>query len=202
MDFWHGFWVVTLVHLAAAATPGPDFVMVTQQTLTRGKRAGLWCALGIALGLAVHIVYSALGLAAVVAHSAQLLGAVKLLGGLYLIYLGVKGLRTKPYPATFETMDTRRGSLSGGFLCNVLNPKAPLYFVALFTVVIKPDIPLLYIVFYGVWMMVLQFLWFAAVAFFLSVPRIQRTFQHMGHWLDRILGGVLIGLGIRVLGSR
>ena len=64
MEILHGLVVITFVHLLAAASPGPDFVLVTQQTLNHGKRIGLLCSLGIALGLSIHIVYSALGLSA------------------------------------------------------------------------------------------------------------------------------------------
>ncbi len=95
MDTVHGLLVLTVVHTLAAASPGPDFVFVSQQTLTGGKRTGLLCSLGIALGLSVHIAYSVFGLATIVAHSAELLSWVKILGGSYLIYLGLKGLRAK-----------------------------------------------------------------------------------------------------------
>ena len=63
MDFFQGLMLLTVVHLLAAASPGPDFVMVTQQTLTNGRNAGLLVSFGIALGLSVHILYSSLGLA-------------------------------------------------------------------------------------------------------------------------------------------
>ena len=85
MEFWHGFLLITSVHLLAAASPGPDFVLVSQQTLAKGRRTGLICSFGITLGLAVHIIYSVLGLATVIAHSQPLLTAIKWLGGSYLI---------------------------------------------------------------------------------------------------------------------
>src|SRR4029079_11865660 len=94
MDFWHGFAVLTAVHLLAAASPGPDFAYVTRQSLVHGRRAGLLASLGIALGLSIHLVYSAAGLAAVIAHSAQWMTAIKLVGGVYLLYLGWQGLRS------------------------------------------------------------------------------------------------------------
>lgn len=96
MEFWHGFLLITSVHLLAAASPGPDFVLVSQQTLAKGRRTGLICSLGITLGLAVHIIYSVLGLATVIAHSQPLLTAIKWLGGAYLIYLGWQGIQAKP----------------------------------------------------------------------------------------------------------
>lgn len=84
MDFWHGFWIITGVHFLACMSPGPDFVLVSQQSLGRGRAAGLLTALGIALGFGVHIVYSVFGLVTLVAQSAPLLTAVKIIGGLYL----------------------------------------------------------------------------------------------------------------------
>ena len=55
MDLYQGLLLITSIHLLAAAAPGPDFVLVTQQTLSNGKRAGLLCSLGIAAGLSIHI---------------------------------------------------------------------------------------------------------------------------------------------------
>ena len=66
MDLWQGLLLISSIHLLAAASPGPDFVMVSQQTLSNGRKAGFLCSLGIALGLSVHILYSSFGLAAVI----------------------------------------------------------------------------------------------------------------------------------------
>ena len=168
MEFWHGFLLITSVHLLAAASPGPDFVLVSRETLTKGRRTGLICSLGITLGLAVHIIYSVLGLAAVIAHSQPLLTAIKWLGGAYLIYLGWQGIGAKPKQpvetTTFTNNDNSNSNsnvtdktessfatLRRGFFCNVFNPKAPVYFVAIFTLVLSPDIPLWQLSIYGVW---------------------------------------------------
>ena len=94
-ELTQGLLIITAVHLLAAASPGPDFVLVSQQTLSNGRRAGLLCSLGIALGLSVHILYSALGLAALIASPTSALWVVKLLGGSHLIYLGLSSLISK-----------------------------------------------------------------------------------------------------------
>ncbi len=207
MTFWQGFLLITTVHLLAAASPGPDFVLVSQHTLKYGRKAGLWCSLGIALGLSVHIIYSILGLATVVANSTTLLWWIKLLGGCYLIYLGLAGLRSK---AKAINLQANRGhsvslsvkkSLSMGFACNVLNPKAPIYFIAVFTVVLSPDLPWYQLAIYGVWMMLLQWCWFAFVTALLSLPVLNQRFQAIGHWIDRVFGAAMIILGIKVLRS-
>jgi len=203
----HGLLVLTVVHTLAAASPGPDFVFVSQQTIANGKRTGLLCSLGIALGLSVHIAYSAFGLAAIVAHSSDLLWWVKLLGGSYLIYLGVKGLRAKasagrmvegmqgPPASAFKT-------IGAGFLCNALNPKAPIYFLSLFTLVLSPDMPFYQIAIFGLWIMLIQLCWFSFVVTVLSIPTVNRRFQRAGHWIDRLLGGAMVLLGLKVLLSR
>ncbi|MGP4715705.1 LysE family translocator [Psychrobacter sp. T6-6] len=231
MEFWHGFLLITSVHLLAAASPGPDFVLVSQQTLAKGRRTGLICSLGITLGLSVHIIYSVLGLATVIAHSQPLLTAIKWLGGGYLIYLGWQGIQAKPKkPAELATSTTQENApidhlqakqnasthtksinseslnaesavaiLRRGFFCNVFNPKAPVYFVAIFTLVLSPDIPLWQLAIYGVWMMVLQMAWFSTVVILLSIPAIHRRFQRFEHWIDRVLGSAMIVLGLNLI---
>ena len=221
MEFWHGFLLITSVHLLAAASPGPDFVLVSQQTLAKGRRTGLICSLGITLGLAVHIIYSVLGLATVIAHSQPLLTAIKWLGGSYLIYLGWQGIQAKAKKpadltvainsdvidsdtdisikkASIDTSSTA-SILRRGFFCNVFNPKAPVYFVAIFTLVLSPDIPLWQLAIYGVWMMVLQMAWFSTVVMLLSIPAIHRRFQRFEHWIDRVLGTAMIILGLNLI---
>ena len=86
-----------------------------------------------------------------------------------------------------------------GFLCNGLNPKAPIYFLSLFTVVLSPSMPLPTIVIYGVWIMVLQLLWFLALTLFFTHTSIRTRFLAIGHWIDRAFGVAMIALGIRVL---
>ncbi len=236
MEFWHGFLLITSVHLLAAASPGPDFVLVSQQTLANGRRTGLICSLGITLGLSIHIIYSVLGLATLIAHSQPLLTAIKWLGGSYLIYLGWQGIQVKPkkpldsansadstdsvvsvsqaapteqdQPLYNKSISNKKPSshtestsaiLRRGFFCNVFNPKAPVYFVAIFTLVLSPDIPLWQLAIYGVWMMVLQLVWFSTVVMLLSIPAVHRRFQRFEHWIDRVLGTAMIILGLNLI---
>jgi threonine efflux protein len=190
MDFWHGFAVLTVVHLLAAASPGPDFAYVTRQSLVHGRQAGLWASLGIALGLSIHIVYSAAGL--------------KLLGAGYLLWLGYKGLRAG---AGAPTGDAAAPALpaspwrqvAGGFLCNALNPKAPIYFLALFTVVLSPRLPVPTLIAYGAWIMVLQWLWFSLVALVFAHRHVRDRLLAVRHWIDRAFGAAMVALGLRVL---
>jgi threonine/homoserine/homoserine lactone efflux protein len=117
----------------AAASPGPDFALVTRQSLLHGRTAGvltsLGISLGISLGLAIHILYAAGGLAVVVAHSVEWMVVVKLAGGSYLIYLGIKGLRAKHRSADdnqeiqLTTNNSAFRIFSTGFFYNALTLK-------------------------------------------------------------------------------
>jgi threonine efflux protein len=207
MDLYQGLLLITSIHLLAAATPGPDFVLVSQQTLSNGKRVGLLCSLGIALGLSVHILYSSLGLAAIIASSSSALWGIKILGGGYLIYLGISSLNARTRIAETGTIEVvvERSTLKIiglGFLCNALNPKAPIYFVSLFTIVLSQDTPAQHLLIYGLWMIALQLAWFSLLSLLLSRPSVTQKFQRMGHWIDRIAGGAMLLLGIKVLVTR
>ena len=207
MGFWQGFFIVTVVHLLAAASPGPDFALVTRQSLLHGRKAGIFASLGISLGLSIHILYSTAGLAAVIAHSAEWMNLVKIAGGSYLIFLGINGLRARQRNEVFQQakQTTSNGPsirhLTAGFFCNALNPKAPIYFLSLFTVVLSPNMPLPTLAVYGCWIMVLQMIWFTSLTYFLTDERIRSRLLPAGHWIDRTFGLVMVTLGIKVLTS-
>lgn len=207
VDFLQGFLTITAIHILAAASPGPDFVMVSQQSLTNGRRAGILCSLGIALGLSVHILYSSIGMAALVSESSYVLSSLKLLAAFYLIYLGVKGLRSQPdTAASADLTGAKRLSswklISLGFICNALNPKAPLYFLSVFTLVLSPDMPMYQLFLMGGWMMVVQFGWFSLVALLLSKSSVKNKFHAIGHWVNRAMGSVMLVFGLRLLISK
>ena len=208
MEFWHGFITLTIIHLLAAASPGPDFALVSRQALLQGRRAGLWVSLGIALGLGIHIAYSAAGLATLIAHSTMWMSAIKLIGGSYLLYLGYQGIRAKAQSGVLTNepaviMDVAAHRLVGkGFLCNALNPKAPIYFLSLFTIVLSPNLPASTLIVYGVWIMLLQLFWFSLITLFFSQPTIRRRFLAISHWIDRVFGVAMVGLGLKVLLSK
>lgn len=141
----------------------------------------------------------------VIANATWLLTTIKIIGSAYLIWLGYQGIRAKAKNEVVEIQklelapQSHLKTLYKGFLCNVLNPKAPIYLVSVFTLVLSPDMPLWQLSAYGVWMMFLLFMWFATVAFLLSIPKINRQFQKAGHWIDRVLGGAMVALGVKVI---
>lgn len=194
---------VTLIHLLAVVSPGPDFIMAVRNSLIYSRRTGIWTAVGFGCGIAVHISYSLAGLALVISRSILLFNAIKLLGAAYLVYIGVRSIFSKA--SAIEVGDPNRmadiGALAGlriGFLTNVLNPKATLFFLSLFTLVISPDTPLPVLGVLSAIMIGNTVLWFSLVSIFLSQKRIRATFERFQGHFNKSLGVLLIALGIKV----
>lgn len=201
--YWAEFLTVALIHLLAVASPGPDFAVVVRESVTHGRRAGTWTAFGVGTAIFLHVGYSLLGIGLIVSQSIMLFNALKWLAAAYLIYIGFKALRAKP-AADGEALQvstverTPRAAFVAGFMTNGLNPKATLFFLSLFTVVINPHTPLLVQAGYGVYLAIATGLWFCLVAALFSQARVRAGFARMGHWFDRTMGAVLIALGVKI----
>jgi RhtB (resistance to homoserine/threonine) family protein len=202
--YWTEFFTVALIHLLAVASPGPDFAVVVRESVTQGRRIGLFTAVGVGCGILVHVAYSLLGIGLIVSQSIMLFNALKWLAAGYLLYIGYKALRSKPSSQSAEQMAsaplarTGHAAFSIGFVTNGLNPKATLFFLSLFTVVIDPHTPLLIQAAYGAYLAVATGLWFCLVALLFSQARVRAGFTRLGHWFDRAMGAILIALGIKL----
>ena len=202
--YWTEFLTVALIHLLAVASPGPDFAIVVRESVAHGRRAGTWTALGVGAGIFVHVAYSLLGIGLIVSQSIMLFNALKWAAAAYLLYIGIKALRARPAdPVAAEAAlmageRSPRGAFVTGFVTNGLNPKATLFFLSLFTVVIDPHTPLTVQAGYGVYLACATAAWFSLVALLFSQRRVRAGFARMGHWFDRLMGAVLVGLGIKL----
>ncbi|MES3005342.1 MAG: LysE family transporter [Patescibacteria group bacterium] len=200
------FLTVAVVHLFAVMSPGPDFAMVTRNSLIYSRKIGIYTSVGIALGIMVHVAYSLIGIGFIISQSVLLFNLIKWIGALYLIYIGYKSLRVKPSllveaKATNSIRDKqigRKEAIKIGFLTNALNPKATMFFLALFTQVIDPVTPKNIQFLYGIEMMVITFVWFALISLMFSNKHIKMRIGKVQHYVERVTGAVLIALGIKV----
>ncbi|MEK7084113.1 MAG: LysE family transporter [Patescibacteria group bacterium] len=191
------------IHMLGVISPGSDFVMVSRNALVYSRRTGVYSALGIACGLVVHITYLLIGIGVIIAQSILLFNTIKYIGAGYLIYIGIKSLRAKPQEIQRDTVETKKEltkwqAVRMGFLTNLFNPKATLWFLGLFTQVIDPTTPIVVQSIYGVTMIATAFAWFTLVAMVLSHQSIKVRFVKIGHWIDRTMGAILIALGIKI----
>ena len=107
MTFWTGWLTVFIVGLVAVVTPGPDFALTLRSSLAYSRRAGVYTAVGIGIGNAIHATYCLIGIGALISQSILLFNGLKLIGAGYLIYLGLKSLQAKPIQAK-SLQDNRR----------------------------------------------------------------------------------------------
>jgi RhtB (resistance to homoserine/threonine) family protein len=193
--------VDVLPFLAVAAvvvvTPGVDMALVTRNAIGSGRRAALATATGINVGIAFWSLAAALGLAAVVAASAEAFTAVKLVGAAYLVWLGIQALRSRgERPAAAAT--GTRGAFRQGLVSNLLNPKIAVFFTSLLPQFVGPDAGVAGLLLLGALFNAMGVAWLCAYGLLVARgrdvfarPRVRRT-------IDRVSGAVLVGLGVRL----
>lgn len=150
-QYLNEFLALATIHFLAVVAPGPDFAVTIRQSVRYGRLIGLLTALGIGAGISVHVLYTLLGVGALMHSAPWLLNIAKLVGGAYIFYLGIQLLRSRaPSSETLEqtltcAMPPQQRPLKAfmiGFLTNATNPKATLFFLAIFTTVISATTPL------------------------------------------------------------
>lgn len=195
------------VFLLALVSPGPDFAVIVKHSLTRGRRAGLLCAAGVTLANSLHILVANLGVGALIASSPYVYAGLVWAAAAYLGYLGLRLLFTRrtargtgphdePLPRAEET--ALRSPLLEGFLVNALNAKAILFWVSLFAVVLRGELPAAVRAGFVATMILTLLGWFSLVAQVLSRPRARAFFFKHEVGFNRLMGLLLIVLAIRV----
>lgn len=197
--------VLAFIGIAALLTvlPGADMALVAKVTLLDGRRAAFFTSLGICAGLPVHAIASALGLSVILATSADAFTAVKFAGAAYLAYLGVRTIRDSMRPVAdprVVTAGRARGSAAAfgqGWLSNVLNPKVALFYLTFLPQFISPGDSVLAksLLLAGIHA-VLGLVWLPLYAY--AIDRIAAVMRGARHWLERLSGAALIGLGLRL----
>ena len=134
---------VFAIFIPALILPGPDFVAVVRSSMTYGTRAGLLTTLGVSMGLCLYATLSLLGLSAILVQYQWLAWAVRLLGGAYLIWLGIKLLRAKPQEIELDPAGPPAGkrAILFGFLVTLTNPKAIVLFASVFATAVTASTP-------------------------------------------------------------
>ena len=259
-DYFAEFLALAAVHFLVVIAPGPDFFVTIRQSVRHGRRAAAATALGIATGMSVHVVYTLLGMGALMHSTPWLMQVAQLLGGLYLLYLGIGfirqagetaagagelavtdgsggaaasstgnpaenpagrsagssaenpvgssagssagGLAGKAASAGHEASSvtmTLRQSFLQGFLTNATNPKATLFFLAVFTTMVSAETPMSVQVLYGGWMCLVNAIWFVLVGLVFSSAPVRGRFLRASLWIERGMGVLMIAFSARLL---
>lgn len=192
------FAVITIT-IFAVISPGPDFVMVSRNSLSLSRRAGILTALGIGMGVLVHVSYTLFGIGMLIRESPILFNILKLIGAAYLVWLGAKMLFSSKAEGPVVANDTALSDLGAfrvGFLTNALNPKTTIFIVSLFMQIVQADTPLATRIAYGLFISLSHVVWFAIVSLFFGSPRIQKRIFGVHYWIDRVFGVLLVSFGV------
>tara|TARA_Y200000002_G_scaffold349340_1_gene325905 strand:- start:117 stop:743 length:627 start_codon:yes stop_codon:yes gene_type:complete len=195
---------VGLIHLVALVSPGPDFVVACRNSLLYSRTIGIYTALGFGLGICVHISYAVFGLSWLIANNELIFIVIQYLGAFYLLLIGFQSLRIFQSQIGQET-STASSRISPfravriGFITNVLNPNATLFFLSLFSTMLNPTVGELNLVVIAVLLVVTTILWFSLVALLISNPRFTTTLKRYEKTIQQFFGVLLIGIGFIIL---
>ena len=201
----HELWLFVLSGLLLNVTPGPDTAYIIGRSIQLGWRGGAAAALGICSGCLVHVSGAAIGLSALLMASSAAFTFIKWLGAAYLLFTGLQMLLSRRQPIADLTVQggeiTLRRVFWQGALTNVLNPKVALFFLAFLPQFVAADSPhkTLAFLLLGLIFIFNGTLWCLAVAAFAAraASRLRQS-QGVIAWINRVLGGLFVYLGIRV----
>ncbi len=210
LDWLQEFLIVASAHLLAVMSPGPDFAMVLKSSLSSTRREAITLSMGIAAGIMIHVTYCLLGVAYFMQKSPAVFHVVKVLGGVYLIWIGISALLaafrksqlTGAHPVSLAKKGPRLHLLEAfgqGFVTNVLNPKATMFFLSLFSQVVSPESPTWLKFLYGGEMTIATFIWFGSLSYLLTRPGWHQKFMKTQRQINGVMGVLLLGLGLRVV---
>lgn len=206
MDFATALVSILTIHLMASISPGPDFVVVSQKTLLQGRRAGIICGVGVCVGLLVHIGYSVAGLTATLEHSVWLTQGIGIFGGSYLVFLGYKSIKGSYSASTApsiekENENTGSSAFWSGLIVNIFNPKAAIYFISLFSIIISSSMGPEKLLLVIVSIIAVQMAWYLTFIFIVTIPSIRVKFDSKVYLIDRILGALMLMMGLYMIAT-
>lgn len=196
------FFTITLIIVLAAISPGPDFVIVVKHAMASGRNAAILAALGVSCSLIIHSSYCLLGLAIIITHSLLLFSMIKYIGAAYLIYIGMTGLFSKQKVSAIappvHSTSTLLNAFFQGLLCNLLNPKAIMFILAFFTLIVGAKTPWMVQIGYVFEIALVGLVWFSLLTFIITHDRIKKKLHKIQYYITKLMGIVLIGFGTSI----
>ena len=195
---WETLLLVLSIHAVALISPGPDFAIVTRLAIVSGRSTGLWAAGGVATAIGIYVLVCVFGLALILNALPGLSSVLSILGAMYLAWLGFQCLRSKGQLPTAETRTQGSRAFVTGFLTNLLNPKAMLYFGSVLSQVMTPHLGALDAALLGFLLVCESLLWFGFVAILFSSSRVLIWLRSRLLWFERVVGVVLLALAAKI----
>ncbi|MEC8887261.1 MAG: homoserine/threonine efflux transporter [Pseudomonadota bacterium] len=200
---------LVFIHFCALITPGPDFFLVSQTAISRSRRDSLMVVAGITLGVMIWAMLALLGLNILFEQVHWLKRLLFVAGGIYLCWLGYQMLRSafaqQDAKSTIHIPTLPQSAwhfFLQGFLTNLLNPKAVIYFGSVFSLFLNnPFLDDLHGLLFVI-VAVETFLWFFAVTSIFSLPKLKQAYEKAQQWIDGFSGGIFTAFGLYLLGQK
>jgi RhtB (resistance to homoserine/threonine) family protein len=200
---------ILTVHILAMMSPGPDFLLVTKNALSYSRKAGVYTALGIGLGLTIHISYSLAGLGLILTHNRIIFRVLQIIGGTYLAYIGVSSLYTlsknrnknfiRPNKASHKKDIKWNSALKMGFLTNLFNPKVGLFFISIFTQFFQHKESSVTKAIVATLLTLVTILYFSLVSYGITIAKIKNLYLKAEYFIEFFFALALLGLSVSVL---
>lgn len=214
---------LAVIHCLALVSPGPDFAIIIKTSTQQSRQTALMCAIGISVAILVHSLLSLMGISLMIQQSEIAYLLVQIIGVSYLAYMGFGALvsvtksfknQTRLTPeteTTFEQSELKKdhqphfdaiSSIKGfqlGLYTNLLNPKALIFFITIFTVLVTPQVTVETKVASATLLFILSLMWFCFLAIILTKPAIQQKMAKGSKIIDAITGVIFMGVAITIL---
>lgn len=201
---WDAFLFVATISFLGMISPGPDFFLVMKNSLSYPRKYAMMSCFGVVIAVLTHMSYCVAGIAVIIQTTPWLFTILRYVGATYLIWLGIKALLAKAGGSTYLGRGTFTQAISykkafmQGYLCNLLNPKATLFFLAIFTQVLAIDSTLFDKLFVAFIIWIEAVIWWPCVVIVFQSEIVQRRYFKIQCIVDKLLGVILIALGIKV----
>ncbi|EKY3193683.1 LysE family transporter [Cronobacter turicensis] len=184
-------------------SPGPDFFLVIKNAARYPRSAAMMTAAGVIAGVVTHMTYCVAGIAVVITTTPWLFGALKYVGAAYLVWLGInallaRGTASLALDGVAQESTSLKKAFIQGYLCNLLNPKATLFFLAMFTQVLNVNSGLMEKLWYAGIIVALTLVWWPLLVLLIQSQPVRRGLTKAQKVIDKLLGGMLLALGIKV----
>lgn len=186
-------------------TPGQDTLYIIARSISQGKKSGIVSALGIGTGALFHAFLATVGISLIILTSPILFMIIKILGGMYLIYLGYKALFNKSNSSSLETVSNDKLSkiYFQGIITNIFNPKVALFFIAFLPQFVDTNADSSILAFLGLSFVIGGTAWCLIIAIFASKFSSKITQNNLiKYYLNKLTGIVYIYLGMNILKAK
>ena len=188
-----------IAHLFAVVSPGPDTALIIRQVARRGRLSGYYAGLGIGTGVFIHSVLASSGISLIVLSNANLKLIITLLGGLYLIYIGSLSFMSKNNNNAHKDIhEYDASSFFKGLLTNLLNIKAFIFFVSLFTIIAN-SLNGIWLVLYPLYFSIMTMTWFCFLSFILTSPKLNILFKKYDAQIEKVSSTFLLFIGLLII---